>query len=151
MVQSIVDNNKTDIHGRLVELIQGNVSSVEFISEELGLTEEETGTILTELILDGTIKGSLTEDGSRFFRSDTKKSTLPQGVIEQDYELKYPDTRLGKIVTIVGLAMFIVGQFFPNATWGAGDTLADIGSSIVIFGLAVFIGGLFLISRQSRV
>lgn len=136
---------------KVMQLItEGHLSSIEAISDELGIHPDTTRDIIQELVEAEALSGAFDVTSERFFRSDVRTSTAP--IIPSQRQdipiIVESETRLGKYVSILGLVMFIVGQFFPDSLV-SGSLLADIGAVIVIGGLVVFIFGLMFLSRSN--
>ena len=134
---------------KIVHLVTVNdLSSVQMISSELGIPEEEVRTLLTELTEEGTVDGHLTEDGKRYFRHDTKISEAP--VIHREKGvpdfMKF-DTRPGKIAVIFGLALAAIGAYGLVL---AGDDLQmeNLSAVLTLIGVVVTIAGSFYLTMR---
>ena len=75
MIQSERHTASSKVVVDLVDLVEQNWSSVDMMSERLGLTPEDTQRMLLELVEGGKIAGRLTPDGGRFFKTDIKLIT----------------------------------------------------------------------------
>ena len=137
------------LNDELVEFIESNkISSIQMIASRLGLEEENVRQRLIELMNDGLIEGTLTEDGSRFFLASVKVSDAP--AIRSNTEtivIEYPDTSMGKYTALAGLAS-IIGGFILRGLSGLMETLANIGAASILLGIALLAGGWLYISRK---
>ena len=139
----------TTIREKIVHLVTvDDLSSVQMMSSELGIPEEEVRTILTELTEKGTVNGQLTEDGKRYFRHDAKMSEAP--VIERKQSvpdfMKF-DTRPGKIAAIFGLALATIGAY---GLVNAGDSIQmeNFSAVLTLIGVVVTIAGSFYLTLR---
>ena len=132
----------------LVDLVERNVSSVDMLSSQLGLSPEKTQEILLDLVEEGKLDGKLSPDGARFFRSDVKTSDAPTIGSAPELELKKQDARAGILVMISGIVMYIMGNLLVNINIEF-EILWNLGSSLVFAGPLVLIAGLFYISRMN--
>ncbi|MHA2118814.1 MAG: hypothetical protein ACW98J_07830 [Candidatus Thorarchaeota archaeon] len=100
----------TDTKTRLKAMVDENVSSIQLMSERLGVEMDEVVTLLEEMISDGSVEGQVTQDGLRFFRETVKVSEAPKIPVQQDVPdfMKY-DSRPGKIMVIIGFAIIVAG------------------------------------------
>lgn len=63
---------------RLAHMVKDeNLSSIEVMSDEVGVSQDEVRTMLQELLEQGVLKGRITEDGMRFFQDGAKVSEHP--------------------------------------------------------------------------
>ncbi|MHA2005552.1 MAG: hypothetical protein ACW960_15925 [Candidatus Thorarchaeota archaeon] len=100
----------TDAKARLRAMVDENISSIQVMSERMGLEMEEVIFLLNEMIGEGSLEGQVTPDGLRFFRDKVKVSDAPKIELPDEGPafLRY-DTRPGKIIAILGLAVLIIG------------------------------------------
>ncbi|MFX1481635.1 MAG: hypothetical protein ACFFCP_00450 [Promethearchaeota archaeon] len=137
-----MSDKKTD----LINLIErDNVSAVRILADRLELTPEEVKLLIDELLADGSIQGSITEDGERFFKRDVKLSEAPAIPIDGQTPsfLKF-NIRPGIITSIVGFAVIIVGVFLN----GLGGSGRDLGAIVIFIGIAILLAGLFWLSLR---
>ena len=139
----------TNIREKLVHLITADdLSSVQMLSSELGISQEEVRTLLTELTQEGTLDGYLTEDGERYFRHDAKVSEAP--VIHREESIpdfmKF-DTRPGRIAAIFGLALAVIGAY---GLMNAGDNLEmeNFSAVLTLIGVVITIAGAFYLTMR---
>jgi hypothetical protein len=99
-----------DTRTRLKVMIDENVSSIQLMSERLGVEMDEVVSLIKEMIAEGSVEGQVAQDGLRFFREKVKVSEAPKIPVHQDVPdfIKY-DSRPGKISVIIGLAIAITG------------------------------------------
>ena len=100
----------TDYKDRLKTMVEENISSIQVMSEKLGVESEEIVSLLNEMISEGMIEGHVTSDGLRFFRERIKVSEAPKIPAHEDVPafLKY-NTRPGRIVAVLGFIVVIAG------------------------------------------
>jgi len=132
----------------LVKLIVDlNISAIVTMSEKLDVAPEEIIKLIDELISEGRIYGTITEDGKRFFKSDAKVSDAP--VIERSQtmpEFLSYNTRPGYVIAIIGAIILGVGAMVNSyATDAAEQNFAAI---LFLFGLLILFGGLYLVARR---
>ncbi|MGY5861451.1 MAG: hypothetical protein RTU09_03690 [Candidatus Thorarchaeota archaeon] len=139
----------TNMEEKLVHLITvDDLSSVQMMSDELGIPQEEIRTLLTKLTQEGTINGHLTEEGARYFKHDAKVSEAP--VIDRRVDvpdfMKF-DERPGQIAAIFGLVVTSIGTY---ALMNAGGNLGmeTFGALFMLIGVAVMLAGGFYISMR---
>ena len=129
----------------LVRLVnEENVSAIVLLADMLDLTNDEVRALIEESMKEGSIKGSLTDDGQRFFKSEIIVSEAP--VIRSDDSLPdfmTFDTRPGRITSIIGLIIVAIGVVIFS-----GLGLQDLGAIIVFVGVFVLFSGLFCLSRR---
>ncbi|OLS22162.1 MAG: hypothetical protein ThorAB25_25930 [Candidatus Thorarchaeota archaeon AB_25] len=132
----------------LIHLIMDeNVSAIQTIVEELSLSSDEVIELISKLLETGELKGTLAEDGQRFFKSDVKLSEAPS--IERDDappSFMTFNTRPGRVTIIIGVIVFI-GGVIVNAF--AGDMVVqNFAALLMLIGLLITISGLYCISRR---
>ncbi|MFW9911512.1 MAG: hypothetical protein ACFFEU_03520 [Candidatus Thorarchaeota archaeon] len=119
---------------QLREMVEDNISSIQLMSERLGIEMDEVVSILNEMIVEGTLEGQVTPDGLRFFRKDVEVSKAPkiEVVDEVPAFLRY-DSRPGKIIATIGLAILLIAL-------GASYIASEIQSSTLLNQAIVMIG-----------
>jgi hypothetical protein len=130
----------------LVDLVERNVSSIDMLSSQTGLSPEETQKMLLELVEEGKLSGRLTSDGSRFYRSDVKTSDAPTIASTPETVIVKKDTRPGILIMISGIIMFLAGNLLVNLNVEF-STLWNIGSAVIFLGPLVLIAGMLYVSR----
>lgn len=148
MIQSERQTASSEVVVDLVDLVEQNWSSVDMMSERLGLAPEDTQKMLLELVEEGKIVGRLTPDGERFFKTDVKVSDAPVIASTQEVEAEGSDARPGILIMITGVALYVIGNILVNVN-PEFEFLWNLGSSLVFLGPLVLIGGLFYISRMN--
>lgn len=133
---------------KLIDLIvEHNVSAIITMSEKLAVEPEVIIEMINELVAEGKLHGTITEDATRFFRSDAKVSDAP--VIEREDVmpdfLDY-DTRPGYVTAVIGAVILIAGGIISaNAT---DTTEQNFAAILFLVGLAILFVGLFLVARR---
>jgi hypothetical protein len=129
----------------LVRLVnEENVSAILLLADMLELTNDEVRALIEESLSEGSIKGSITDDGQRFFKSDVSVSEAP--VIRSEDSLPAFmefDTRPGRIAAIIGLIIIAIGVVTFSVL---GQQ--DVGAIIVFAGVFVMFSGMFYLSRR---
>ncbi len=138
-----------DLKERLVYLImQRDLSAIQLLAGEIGLTEEETRELLEEILREGLIDGFVTDDGKRIFKNQVDLSDKPafQG------EEKLPDfltynTTPGRVAAIIGFLVIIVALIFL-ATSGGIIYYENLGTGLLLVGVLVTLSGCYWIGRR---
>lgn len=125
---------------------QYGLSSIQMISTRLGIGEDETRSLIQDLVGSGHLHGRLSEDGTRFFRSDVRVSEAPIVRRHEEPVETQLNTQPGKIASVIGLAMIVIGELLPDSLWSG--LFSDVNAAIVILGVVAFIVGLMMISRS---
>jgi hypothetical protein len=114
------------------------------MEDELELIHEEVISLLNELVSEGILTGSVSDDERRFWKSDIKLSDAP--VLHRDEappDFLAFDTRPGMVVSLIGL-LFTIGGFVTLNT-GLEN---DIGAIVISLGIIMLLVGLYLISGR---
>ncbi|MFW9976283.1 MAG: hypothetical protein ACFFDQ_13510 [Candidatus Thorarchaeota archaeon] len=132
----------------LIDIIMNeNVSAIQIIGSRLGITSEEVITLINELLKTGELKGTLTDDGSRFYKSVIKLSDAPK--IERDETLPSFmsfNTRPAIITSIVGI-LLIGGGVIVNAF--ARDMIeSNFAAILILVGIIILMIGLYTLSKR---
>ncbi|TFG27849.1 hypothetical protein EU528_12130 [Candidatus Thorarchaeota archaeon] len=140
--------NQEDQKSRLYETVAiGKVSSIEMISNLTGLNEKYIQEAIEELVSEGTLEGSFTADGKRFFLSDVKTSSAPiADTQDTGLEIRKTDTKNAKLVGITGVIMLVVGQILRSLI-SIHPGMDNAGTSIFMLGLVILIVGWYQYSR----
>jgi DNA-binding Lrp family transcriptional regulator len=132
----------------LIDLVMDlNVSAIQILADRLGITADEVTELINELLEEGKLKGSLTEDSTRFFRSEVKLSEAPRIARDDDQPsfMKF-NARPAKITAIVGF-IIIAGGLIVNAY--ALDTVEQNFAAVLIFlGVMITLAGAYLLSQR---
>ncbi|MGY5875592.1 MAG: hypothetical protein RTU30_07590 [Candidatus Thorarchaeota archaeon] len=146
MVQNTTSSDPTQLKDNLREIVEhSNMSSIEMISEALGTDEEQTTDLLLELVEDGILSGHLTEDGTRFYRSDVKTSDAPVSAVIDDLVFEQRERGNSFYVPLAGLIVFIAGQII-HQVFGHIENLYGVTSGIVMGGLILLVLGLIYVA-----
>ncbi|MGD9397079.1 MAG: hypothetical protein PVJ05_11670 [Candidatus Thorarchaeota archaeon] len=147
----IIDKSSTeltDLKTRFYQVVsEDKVSSLSMICDITGTDEEMARSILDELVDEGTLEGSFTSDGQRFFLSDVKVSSAPLAPTrDEGYVIEKADTRQGKLVLVSGIVMMI-GGFIVRGLTALSTMMENIGVALIMLGLVVLIAGWLMITR----
>ncbi|MBE0526570.1 MAG: hypothetical protein IH631_06475 [Candidatus Thorarchaeota archaeon] len=132
----------------LVSLVnEHNVSAIITMSEKLKIEPEEVVELINELLSEGKLQGTITEDNMRFFKSDAKVSDAP--VIE--HEEKLPefltyDTRPGFAISIFGVIVLVGGSLV--SIYASDTSEQDFAAGLFLIGLLIMFGGLYLVAKH---
>jgi len=138
----------TDKKEQLVNLVMnGNVSAITILEDRLEIPSEQVVEIIKELLKEGRLRGSLTDDEKRFFKSEVKLSGAPaidSGVKPPEF-LSF-NTRPPIIVSIIGFLIIAAGLIVnANAT----DVIEQNFAAVLLFvGLFITMAGLYWISQR---
>ena len=133
---SLLVSKKSD----LIELVnKENVSAIRIMADSLDITPDDVRTLIEEALSEGTLVGTMTEDGERFYKSEFKLSDAP--VISS--EAKAPEfmdfnTRPGLLISIIGVAIIGFGLYISQ----------DLGTILVFVGIIMLFSGMFYVSRR---
>lgn len=134
--------------GELLNLIMNqNVSAVQTLADRLEITFDEVIELIKALLEEGTLKGTLTEDGVRFFRSEIKLSaapTIPRDESPPDF-MNF-NTQPGRVTAILGFILIAAGVII-NAN--ALDVIEqNFAALLILLGMVIVMSGLYCISRR---
>ncbi len=132
----------------LIDIIMvENVSAIQIIESRLAITSEEIISLINELLKTGELKGTLTDDGSRFYKSVVKLSDAPK--IERDETLPSFmsfNTRPALITSTVGI-LLISGGLLVNTF--AGDIIeSNFAAILILIGIIILMIGLYTLSKR---
>ncbi|MFW9958038.1 MAG: hypothetical protein ACFFCT_08205 [Candidatus Odinarchaeota archaeon] len=149
----IIDHKSPDYHDlklKLQEIVSiGKISSIEMICEYTGTDEDSTRELLEELVGDGIINGSFSDDGSRFFLSEVKVSDAPVLMKhDEDLDIKNVSTKAAKTVSLIGFTMIVVGWIFQGLT-SIHQGMENAGIALFMIGLLVMTAGCIQFSRYN--
>ena len=120
---------------RLVSLIlEENVSSIVLLSTRLLLEEDVIRDLVESLVKEGTLTGSLTADGSRFYKGEIY---VPKFTIEELPEYTKFNSQPGKIALMWGIVILSISSI--------GILLAPNNEIETFFYLLTFFGVLLMI------
>jgi hypothetical protein len=132
----------------LIDLvINENVSAIQILEDRLGISEDEVIELINELVDEGGLVGTLTDDGKRFFKSEVKLSAAP--AIER--EDAPPDfmrfnTKPGIITAIIGFIM--VGAGVTVNSYAADPIEQNFAAILIFLGIFVAIVGLYCLAQR---
>ena len=132
----------------LVDLVMNeNVSAIQILVDRLGITSDEAIELINELLGENRLNGTLTEDGTRFFKTDVKLSEAP--TIERDNDP--PDftsfnSRPGIVITIIGFIIVASGVIANSFSTDAIEQ--NFAAILILVGIFVAFTGLYLISKR---
>ncbi|MFW9968147.1 MAG: hypothetical protein ACFFEA_13410 [Candidatus Thorarchaeota archaeon] len=140
----------TDAKIRLKTLVEDNISSIQMMSERLGIEMEEVVSLLDEMIIEGSIEGQVTPDGLRFFRSKVRVSEAPKVQVQDEGPafLKY-NTRPGKIIAILGFIAVLAGLGVSYvASESQSVLLLNTAMLLLLAGIIIMILGAYQVGRR---
>ncbi|MFX1482185.1 MAG: hypothetical protein ACFFCP_03245 [Promethearchaeota archaeon] len=149
----IIDQSSSqpiDLKNRLCQIIlEDKISSIERLSRLVGVDMEETRSVLGELVRDGSLNGSITEDGLRFFLSDVKVSDAPVAApADLGPKFENTDTRIPKLIFISGIIIIVIGYILRSFV-ALGELIENVGGAVILVGLAVLIAGWLMFSKAN--
>ncbi len=133
---------------KLIELIvRENVSAVETMANALETTSEEVIEILSKLVESGDLRGVLTEDGTRFYKSTVKLSDAPR-IERKETQPSFMtfNTRPAIITTTVGFLLIAVGVIVN--TFATDIIEQNFAAVLILFGLIISMSGLYCFSQR---
>ena len=137
--------DKSELLTKLI--LQENISAIVVLSERTGLKTDDVVDMINELVSKGRLNGTLTEDGSRFFKSTVKVSDAR--VIPRDEKLpaflSY-NTKPGRVTAIVGLLILASGVIVTILATDLQEQ--NFAALLILIGLVVFLLGLYFIARR---
>ena len=138
----------SSIENGLVNLVNyEGYSSIEFLSDKLCIGEENVREMIKKLVAEGELQGSISSDGSRFYKSNVKVSTAPKiAKSESDITIETPSQKLGVYIIFLGIAIIATGillpQFLSIDLMGGG-----VDFFIIISGFVALLSGLCYVSK----
>ena len=145
-----IDNAPTgnvDLKAQVYQVVaEHKISSLHKIAQMVGSSEDLTREAIGDLMAEGSLHGSMTEDGNRFFLSDVKVSDAPVAIKHEEYEIAQPDTRLGKTVFVSGIATMITG-FILRGLLTINPVLEHVGAGVLLIGMVILVAGWLHVSR----
>ncbi|MFW9847564.1 MAG: hypothetical protein ACFFF4_00385 [Candidatus Thorarchaeota archaeon] len=145
MTSEVSLQDKTTIKQEIVRLISSNISAIHLVAEHLKVSDEVVSSLILELVEEGKLKGTISEDGLRFFRSDVKMPTISNEPVEEEQKGN-PMFIIPKAIVTMGIAMFIAGQIFTRV-FAQGTPLQETSAGLVLLGLIAIFGGLFSFTK----
>ncbi len=130
-------------------VLENRISSIDMLSKLVGTGEKETLVILQELLEEGILRGSLSNDGTRFFLSDVKVSDAPiVGPADTGPVIVEKDTRVAKTIFIVGFVAIASG-YIIRGLYGMNELIQNVGFAILMVGIAILVTGWMMFSRAN--
>lgn len=132
------------------DLIESSgISSIQSIASAVEMDEDAVVRNIENLIQAGSLNGYLTDDKTRFFKSDVRLSDAPsirshsEGLI-----FEHPDTRSNRYAMLGGV-LSIIGGLVVRAVIPLNEMIQSIGSSFVLIGMVILASGWLLLSRKA--
>lgn len=124
-----------------------NVSAIEILVDRLKLTSDEVVQMINEALDSGELKGTMTEDGRRFFKSDVKLSKAPT-IERTDAPPSFLvfNTKPALATALVGF-LVVAGGVIVNA-YAADANEQNFAAILILVGLFIAIAGLYCISQR---
>ena len=137
----------TTIEEELINLVNyEGYSSLLFISERLDVDKDTVLELIQKLRDTGELQGTLSDDNTRFFKSDVKISAAPAlPNNEATFTVEKPSIKLGLYAIIAGFAIISIGLLLPLFILELSESGAN--AAVVMSGFAALLGGLCYISR----
>ena len=138
----------SDMKNQLLHLIVNeNVSAIEILVDRLEISSDEVNGLIDELIEEGRLTGTRTEDGRRFFKSEVKLSDAP--TIER--EDMPPDfltynSRPPIIIAIIGF--IVIGAGFVINAFATDFSEQNFAAILILIGLLITMAGLYCLSQR---
>ncbi|MHA1903501.1 MAG: hypothetical protein ACXADL_01825 [Candidatus Thorarchaeota archaeon] len=105
--------------GLLELVVDARLSSVDLMSTQLNTDDDTIVLYLEDLIREGRVNGVLSQDKSRFFRSDLEVSKAPVvPSIGEEPVIKKIDSGMSKYVAIAGMILIVSSAISLNLTLG---------------------------------
>jgi hypothetical protein len=134
---------------RLTRLIQhDNLSSIEAISADLGVSQDEVRVMLQALLQEGVLKGRITPDGLRFFRNGVRVSEQPAVPSkEQEPEFLRFNTRPGRYAAEIGFVVVVISYLILIIVRGNTD-VENIAVGMILVGIIMMLTGCYCVGRR---
>ncbi len=132
----------------MIELIMNqSVSGIQILTDRLEITSDEVIELINELLEEGELKGTLTEDGTRFFKSEVKLSAAPTiGRDDDQPDFMTFNARPAIVTMIVGFIIIVLGLIVN--VFALDVVEQSFAAILIFFGLMIFFAGLYLLSRR---
>ncbi len=148
MTSEAIIQNSENTEQQILGLINSNISALSIMSEYLEIEQEIVHDTLQQMIEKGKVKGKITEDGERFYKTDTR---MPKEAIADDIEEKDEKFSLRSFafrVTLIGaLIAFIAGQVFVRLDI-EGSPLYNMGVASIMLSIFLVLGSLFIPGKK---
>jgi hypothetical protein len=125
-----------------------NLSSIEVMSDEVGVSQDEVRTMLRELLEQGVLKGRITEDGMRFFQDGVRVSEHPSiPTKEEEPEFMKFNTRPGRYAAEAGLAVVVI-SYLTMAIFGGNMDVENVAVGMIFVGFLLMAAGCYYVGRR---
>ena len=138
----------SDKKEELLHLVKNeNVSAIETLVNRLELTSDEVVQLIESLLESGELKGTLTEDRKRFFKTDVELSKAPT-IERADAPPSFLDfnTRPAFVIALIGF-LIVAGGVIVNV-YAADIVEQNFAAILILIGLFIAIAGLYGVSRR---
>lgn len=140
--------NMSEKEDELIDLIMNeNVSAIQILVDRLEIISDDVIELINKLLDEGKLKGSLTEDGVRFFKSEVKLSKAP--AIERDDgppSFMNFNARPGIVAALVGFIIIAAGLIVN--TYALDAIEQNFAAVLILVGLIITMVGLYLLSKR---
>lgn len=129
-------------------ILDDDLSSVEAMSAELGISQDEVRAMLQDLLAQGDLKGRITQDGKRFFREGIRVSDKP-AIPHQEEEpafLRF-NTKPARYVAQAGLVILVI-SYATLILMRGNPGLEGIAILAMALGLGLLLGGCYYIGLR---
>jgi hypothetical protein len=148
MLQNSAPQDKPETRTQLQELVvDKKISSIQTLSSMLELDYDATVNLLSDLVTEGVLEGTVDESSGRFFSGTVEVSEGPIVPTPEEVSAEASSSSRGKYGVLSGIALIIIGELIPRELLSV-LMLEDIKIGFVFLGMAAFIGGLFYLSRD---
>ncbi|MDF1539633.1 MAG: hypothetical protein P1Q69_12105 [Candidatus Thorarchaeota archaeon] len=134
----------------LVHHIMGlDVSAIELLAKAVDTDEEDTRTLIEELVKEGKLEGYITEDGRRFFKTQVRVSDKPTILLVEEKvpEFLTYNTAPGRFIAIIGVIIDVIG-FVSLSVSGGIQYFENLGLVLLLIGTIIAFSGCFWIGRR---
>ncbi len=140
----------SEVKDQIVKIItDGDLSSIQIISDRVGRTPEETIVAIQQLIAEGKLHGKVTDDGKRFFKEEVDISQRP--VIEREKDdpdfLKF-NPRPGLIVAVIGFVILLSGIIGYLSAADVDFEAQSFWAVVLFFGIAINMVGCYYLGTR---
>ena len=133
----------------MARMITGqNVSSIEVMSTELGVSQDDVTSILLKLVEQGTLKGRISDDGLRFFQDNVKVSERPP-IPTRDKEPTFLEfnTKPGRYLAEMGLAVVVI-SYLALLVFQGSIEYENTSIGMLLIGFVLIMAGCYYVGRH---
>ena len=144
-----VSSEEATKEGLLELVVDAKLSSIHLMSSRLNSDDDTIVLYLENLIREGRVSGVLSQDRSRFFRSDVEVSKAP--VISSSAEepgIEKTESGMSKYVVIAGIILIVTSAVSLNLALGTAF-FEDFFRVFFLISLAILIAGCIGISMKN--